>query len=85
MFILFFSLEKGVELDCQWVEFDDVRYHIQVMDILLDVYLKSLSSFYGQKSASITILIFSDCWKWYFLFRWLYFISHDYVATEHHM
>ncbi|KAJ8568490.1 hypothetical protein K7X08_028023 [Anisodus acutangulus] len=23
------SLEKGVELDCQWVEFDDIRYHIQ--------------------------------------------------------
>ncbi|CAA0834047.1 Actin-related protein 2/3 complex subunit 2A [Striga hermonthica] len=23
------NLEKGVELDCQWVEFDDVRYHIQ--------------------------------------------------------
>ncbi|KAL2543046.1 Actin-related protein 2/3 complex subunit 2A [Abeliophyllum distichum] len=23
------SLEKGVELDCQWIEFDDVRYHIQ--------------------------------------------------------
>lgn len=63
MFTLFFSLEKGVELDCQWVEFDDVRYHIQVMDILLDVYLKSLSSskIYGQKSASVTILIFSDC------------------------
>ncbi|KAI4332114.1 hypothetical protein L6164_017050 [Bauhinia variegata] len=24
------NIEKGVELDCQWVEFDDVRYHIQV-------------------------------------------------------
>ncbi|KAF8408548.1 hypothetical protein HHK36_004611 [Tetracentron sinense] len=24
------NLEKGVELDCYWVEFDDVRYHIQV-------------------------------------------------------
>ncbi|KAM7524762.1 hypothetical protein LguiA_014664 [Lonicera macranthoides] len=24
------NLEKGVELDCNWVEFDDVRYHIQV-------------------------------------------------------
>ncbi|CAL5346619.1 actin-related protein 2/3 complex subunit 2A [Camellia sinensis] len=23
------NLEKGVELDCHWVEFDDVRYHIQ--------------------------------------------------------
>ncbi|XP_074332128.1 actin-related protein 2/3 complex subunit 2A isoform X1 [Apium graveolens] len=23
------NLEKGVELDCQWVEFDDVRYHVQ--------------------------------------------------------
>ncbi|KAF3671396.1 Actin-related protein 2/3 complex subunit 2A [Capsicum annuum] len=22
-------LEKAVELDCQWVEFDDIRYHIQ--------------------------------------------------------
>ncbi|KAL0458983.1 UNVERIFIED_CONTAM: Actin-related protein 2/3 complex subunitA [Sesamum latifolium] len=26
------NLEKGVELDCQWVEFDDVRYHIQALD-----------------------------------------------------
>ncbi|RVW48499.1 Actin-related protein 2/3 complex subunit 2A [Vitis vinifera] len=24
------GLEKGVELDYQWVEFDDVRYHVQV-------------------------------------------------------
>lgn len=24
------NLEKGVELDYQWVEFDDVRYHVQV-------------------------------------------------------
>jgi actin related protein 2/3 complex subunit 2 len=24
------NLEKGVELDCSWIEFDDVRYHIQV-------------------------------------------------------
>ncbi|CAK9143891.1 unnamed protein product [Ilex paraguariensis] len=24
-----FSLEKGIELDCHWVEFDDVRYHVQ--------------------------------------------------------
>ncbi|RDX96997.1 Actin-related protein 2/3 complex subunit 2A [Mucuna pruriens] len=24
------NLEKGVELDHHWVEFDDVRYHIQV-------------------------------------------------------
>ncbi|XP_059656252.1 actin-related protein 2/3 complex subunit 2A [Cornus florida] len=23
------NLEKGVELDCHWVEFDDVRYHVQ--------------------------------------------------------
>ncbi|KVH87427.1 ARP2/3 complex, 34kDa subunit (p34-Arc) [Cynara cardunculus var. scolymus] len=23
------NIEKGVELDCHWVEFDDVRYHIQ--------------------------------------------------------
>ncbi|XP_060169872.1 actin-related protein 2/3 complex subunit 2A isoform X2 [Lycium barbarum] len=23
------NFEKGVELDCQWVEFDDIRYHIQ--------------------------------------------------------
>ncbi|PHT69050.1 Actin-related protein 2/3 complex subunit 2A [Capsicum annuum] len=23
------NLEKAVELDCQWVEFDDIRYHIQ--------------------------------------------------------
>jgi len=30
MLITFFSLEKGVELDHHWVEFDDVRYHIQV-------------------------------------------------------
>lgn len=24
------NLEKGVELDSQWIEFGDVRYHIQV-------------------------------------------------------
>lgn len=30
-FFLFCSLEKGVELDYHWVEFDDVRYHIQVI------------------------------------------------------
>lgn len=24
------SVEKGVELDCNWVEFGDIRYHIQV-------------------------------------------------------
>ncbi|KAI8524821.1 hypothetical protein RHMOL_Rhmol13G0179900 [Rhododendron molle] len=23
------SVEKGVELDCNWVEFGDIRYHIQ--------------------------------------------------------
>ncbi|XP_052182481.1 actin-related protein 2/3 complex subunit 2A [Diospyros lotus] len=23
------NIEKGVELDCLWVEFDDVRYHVQ--------------------------------------------------------
>ncbi|GAB4829503.1 Actin- protein 2/3 complex subunit 2A [Ancistrocladus abbreviatus] len=23
------SLDKGVELDCNWVEFDDVRFHVQ--------------------------------------------------------
>nr|XP_043618020.1 actin-related protein 2/3 complex subunit 2A [Erigeron canadensis] len=23
------NIEKGVELDCHWVEFDDIRYHIQ--------------------------------------------------------
>ncbi|CAH1432889.1 unnamed protein product [Lactuca virosa] len=23
------NIDKGVELDCHWVEFDDVRYHIQ--------------------------------------------------------
>ncbi|XP_057511233.1 actin-related protein 2/3 complex subunit 2A isoform X1 [Actinidia eriantha] len=23
------NLEKGVELDCHWIEFDDIRYHIQ--------------------------------------------------------
>ncbi|KAK3023735.1 hypothetical protein RJ639_044400, partial [Escallonia herrerae] len=23
------NLDKGVELDCHWVEFDDVRYHVQ--------------------------------------------------------
>ncbi|KAF3450121.1 hypothetical protein FNV43_RR06201 [Rhamnella rubrinervis] len=28
--ILLRSLDKGVELDYHWVEFDDVRYHIQV-------------------------------------------------------
>ncbi|KAK3010289.1 hypothetical protein RJ639_011834, partial [Escallonia herrerae] len=25
------NLDKGVELDCHWVEFDDVRYHVQAL------------------------------------------------------
>ena len=29
-YTLFFSLDKAVELDYQWIEFDDVRYHVQV-------------------------------------------------------
>ncbi|KAL6531073.1 Actin-related protein 2/3 complex subunit 2A [Orobanche hederae] len=37
------NLEKGVELDCQWVEFDDVRYHIQATVKNLNVLLLSLS------------------------------------------
>ncbi|KAL6581200.1 Actin-related protein 2/3 complex subunit 2A [Orobanche minor] len=38
------NLEKGVELDCQWVEFDDVRYHIQSATVKnLNVLLLSLS------------------------------------------
>lgn len=28
------SLEKGVELDSQWIEFGDVRYHIQVLELI---------------------------------------------------
>lgn len=23
------NVEKGIELDCQWIEFDDIRYHVQ--------------------------------------------------------
>ncbi|CAM8888107.1 unnamed protein product [Rhodiola kirilowii] len=26
------NLEKGAELDYQWVEFGDVRYHVQVLN-----------------------------------------------------
>ncbi|KAL7083876.1 hypothetical protein ACP275_14G189000 [Erythranthe tilingii] len=37
------NLEKGVELDCQWVEFDDVRYHIQVTVKNPNLVLLSLS------------------------------------------
>jgi len=28
--MFWFSLDKAVELDYQWIEFDDVRYHVQV-------------------------------------------------------
>ncbi|KAG6415595.1 hypothetical protein SASPL_123008 [Salvia splendens] len=41
--ILFSSLDKGVELDCQWVEFDDVRYHIQATVKNPNLLLLSLS------------------------------------------
>ncbi|KAL3618577.1 Actin-related protein 2/3 complex subunit 2A [Castilleja foliolosa] len=37
------NLEKGVELDCQWVEFDDVRYHIQATVKNPNLLLLSLS------------------------------------------
>ncbi|XP_011080606.1 actin-related protein 2/3 complex subunit 2A [Sesamum indicum] len=37
------NLEKGVELDCQWVEFDDVRYHIQATVKNPNILLLSLS------------------------------------------
>lgn len=30
VWFLFLSLDKAVELDYQWIEFDDVRYHVQV-------------------------------------------------------
>jgi len=40
MLITFFSLEKGVELDHHWVEFDDVRYHIQVIFFMLTIVRK---------------------------------------------
>jgi hypothetical protein len=29
------SFEKGVDIDCHTVEFDDVRYHIQVTALVL--------------------------------------------------
>lgn len=29
--LVVYSPDKGVDIDCQTVEFDDVRYHIQVM------------------------------------------------------
>ncbi|KAL5725691.1 hypothetical protein ACHQM5_008807 [Ranunculus cassubicifolius] len=29
-FLCFLSMDKGVEVDCHTVEFDDIRYHIQV-------------------------------------------------------
>ncbi|XP_051145391.1 actin-related protein 2/3 complex subunit 2A [Andrographis paniculata] len=37
------NLEKGTELDCQWVEFDDVRYHIQATLKNPNILLLSLS------------------------------------------
>ncbi|KAH6761157.1 Arp2/3 complex [Perilla frutescens var. hirtella] len=37
------NLDKGVELDCQWVEFDDVRYHIQATVKNPNLLLLSLS------------------------------------------
>ncbi|KAK7386608.1 hypothetical protein VNO78_26942 [Psophocarpus tetragonolobus] len=37
------NLEKGVELDHHWVEFDDVRYHIQVSMKNPHVFLLSVS------------------------------------------
>lgn len=32
-FVVCYSLDKGVELDCQWIEFDDVRFNVQVIFI----------------------------------------------------
>ncbi|EPS64055.1 hypothetical protein M569_10727, partial [Genlisea aurea] len=37
------NIEKGAELDCQWVEFDDVRYHIQATLRNPNIVLLSLS------------------------------------------
>ncbi|GAB2241348.1 hypothetical protein Droror1_Dr00018123 [Drosera rotundifolia] len=37
------SLEKGVELDCLWVEFDDVRFHVQSSTKNPHILLLSLS------------------------------------------
>ncbi|XP_031392527.1 actin-related protein 2/3 complex subunit 2A isoform X2 [Punica granatum] len=37
------SVDKGVELDYQWVEFDDVRYHVQVSTKNPHIVLLSLS------------------------------------------
>lgn len=37
------NLDKGVELDCQWVEFSDVRYHIQASVKNSNVVLLSVS------------------------------------------
>lgn len=42
--VVFYSLDKGVELDCQWIEFDDVRFNVQV--IFLDSY--TLITVFGQ-------------------------------------
>lgn len=33
------SLEKGVELDSQWIEFGDIRYHIQVLELKYNIYI----------------------------------------------
>lgn len=37
------NLDKGVELDCQWVEFDDIRFHIQASMKNSNVLLLSMS------------------------------------------
>ncbi|KAJ7969419.1 Arp2/3 complex 34 kDa subunit [Quillaja saponaria] len=37
------NLEKGAELDCHWVEFDDVRYHLQASMKNLHILLLSVS------------------------------------------
>lgn len=37
------NLDKGVELDCQWVEFDDIRFHIQASTRNSNILLLSMS------------------------------------------
>jgi hypothetical protein len=38
------SGEKGMDIDCHTVEFDDVRYHIQVSSVLRRVLICSKNS-----------------------------------------
>lgn len=34
IFLVDYSLEKAVEVDYNWVEFDDVRYHVQASSLI---------------------------------------------------